>query len=248
MNSSQQTEGLSLGQPVRLPEQLGAPQPMVLKGLHVSLAPIDASRDAPELYMRSHGNAEKERVWHYLFNGPFDSAEAMQKNYLAPCEASKEPLFFVVSELATNHKVGVVSYLNIAPADLRVELGHIWYAAEAQHTLINTETIYLMLCHVFDELKYRRVEWKCNALNARSRAAAQRLGFSFEGIFYQHLVIKGHNRDTAWFAMLDRDWPAIKRHMQGYLYQQSVASLRDANRPLLRCLDPGDAMQAIESV
>ena len=105
----------------------------------------------------------------------------------------------------------------------------------ADFTKVNTETIYLMLSEAIDVLQYRRVEWKCDALNARSRAAALRLGFSFEGIFRQHYIIKGRNRDTAWFAMLDSDWPAVKRNMSRWLYSDETRfSLAKLNQPLLQ--------------
>ena len=111
-------------------------------------------------------------------------------------------------DLATGDPVGVVSYLNIVAPDRRIELGHIWYVPAAQRGRANTETAYLLMRQAFDELGYRRVEWKCDALNARSRAAAERLGFTFEGVFRQHMIVKGRNRDTAWFSMTDTEWPA----------------------------------------
>ncbi len=119
----------------------------------------------------------------------------------------------------------MVSFLNIAPAMLHLELGNIWYSPAAQRTKINTESVYLMLCHSFEELGYRRVEWKCDALNERSRRAALRLGFEFEGIFRQHMVVKGRNRDTSWYAMLDRDWPAIKGNLETWLYQNDSGGI-----------------------
>lgn len=129
----------------------------------------------------------------------------------------------------------MVSFLNIDAEMRRLELGHIWYTLDAQGTQANTEAVYLMLCEAFDRLHYRRVEWKCDALNARSRAAALRLGFSFEGIFWQHMVVKGRNRDTAWFAMLDGEWPAIKQNLETWLYRNpnwklSLADLNSGRR------------------
>jgi RimJ/RimL family protein N-acetyltransferase len=119
-----------------------------------------------------------------------------------------------------------------------LELGNIWYSPIVHHTKINTETIYLMLSEAFDVLEYRRVEWKCDALNARSRAAALRLGFNFEGVFRQHYIIKRRNRDTAWFAMLDSDWPAVKSNMNRWLYSnEDSISLAEINQPLLRAAE-----------
>ena len=116
-----------------------------------------------------------------------------------------------------------------------LELGNIWYSPIVQRTNVNTETIYLMLSEAFDNLEYRPVAWKCDARNARSRSAALRLGFSFEGIFRQHYIIKGRNRDTAWFAMLDEDWAAVKRNLNRWLYPgENKVSLAELNQPLLR--------------
>jgi RimJ/RimL family protein N-acetyltransferase len=115
-----------------------------------------------------------------------------------------------------------------------LELGNIWYSTIVHHTKINTEVVYLMLKEIFDELNYRRVEWKCDALNARSRAAALRLGFSFEGIFRQHYIIKGRNRDTAWFSMIDKEWPTIKNNIKKWLYtDEGNISLSEINKSLL---------------
>ena len=233
---------LPLGHRVAVPERRAAPKTSILEGQYVQLSPVDAQKDVFELYARSHGSRENEQVWTYLFSGPYSSPEVMLESYLQNCESSKDIVFFTVKNKATDHKVGIVSYLNIVPANLTLELGNIWYSPEVQRTAVNTETIFLMLCHAFDELGYRRVEWKCNALNAKSRAAAQRLGFSFEGIFYQHMIIKGRNRDTAWFAMLDSDWPQIKQNFQDYLFKDSDKSLRETNHSVLRKLDKGEAM------
>jgi RimJ/RimL family protein N-acetyltransferase len=140
-----------------------------------------------------------------------------------------------VTERAGNPPIGIVSYLNIVPVMRRLELGNIWYTPQVQRTKVNTESIYLMLCETFDRLHYRRAEWKCDALNARSRAAAQRLGFSFEGVFRQHMIVRNRNRDTAWFAMTDEDWPLIKANMERWLYgPEKSLSLRSLNASLLR--------------
>ena len=120
--------------------------------------------------------------------------------------------------------------MNVDSAMRHVELGNIWYAPVAQRTRANTETVFLMLREAFEELGHRRVEWKCDALNARSRSAAERLGFAFEGVFRQHMIVKGRNRDTAWFSMLDREWPRIRSNMQRWLEADPAAvSLRLLN-------------------
>ena len=134
--------------------------------------------------------------------GPFDSTHSMQE-WLAGGTRLSDPLFFAVHHLESKQRIGMVSFMNIVSDMRRLELGHIWYSLDFQRSNVNTEAIYLMLCEAFDRLKYRRVEWKCDSLNERSRAAALRLGFRFEGIFRQHIIVKGRNRDTAWFSMLD---------------------------------------------
>ena len=165
--------------------------------------------------------------------GPFGQKEAML-DWLKGCEASTNMSFFTVISKALNQRVGMISILNIVAQMRTLELGNIWYSPAVHFTKVNTEVVYLMLNELFDRLKYRRVEWKCDALNARSRKAALRLGFSFEGIFRQHFIVKNRNRDTAWFAMLDKDWSGIKANMEKWLYAgQSDISLSALNRALL---------------
>lgn len=217
MNPNQATPILPVGAlvvtagPARSPERRG------FGGRYISLEPISSVRHASALHECSHGTPEKEQLWTYMSNGPFENLAAL-RTLLEKQETSKDPLFFAVIDNGQKAAVGVVSYLNCVPAMRSIELGHIWYSPGAQRTKTNTEAMYLMLCHAFDELGYRRVEWKCNALNEPSRRAARRLGFEFEGLFRQHMIIKQRNRDTAWYAMLDRDWPAIKRNMERWLY------------------------------
>ena len=121
------------------------------------------------------------------------------------------PLFFSVRDRLSGRPIGMVSFLNIAPDARRLELGNIWYGPEAQNTRANTEAAYLMLCEAFDFMAYRRVEWKCDALNKRSRSAALRLGFTYEGLFRQHMIVKDRNRDTTWFSMLDTNGTGLKK-------------------------------------
>lgn len=208
------------------------------KGQYVELHPVDPQKDVADLYENSHGNIAKNRIWTYMAYGPFSDEAAMQE-WLSGCKASDDLLFLTATSTELNQCVGVVSFLNIVAPMRSLEVGNIWYSPIVHHTKINTETIFLMLSEAFDALNYRRVEWKCDALNARSRTAALRLGFSFEGIFRQHYIIKGRNRDTAWFAMLDRDWPAVKNNMNRWLYSDDhKASLTELNQPLLRAFGP----------
>jgi RimJ/RimL family protein N-acetyltransferase len=190
----------------------------------VRLEPLRPGADAPELYAASHGSPELERVWSYMAYGPFADAGAM-RGWLEICAASRDPLFLAAIEPASGSRVGMVSFLNVAPEMRRLEIGNIWYAARVHRTRVNTEAAWLMLRHAFDDLGYRRVEWKCDALNAASRRAALRLGFAFEGIFRQHLIVKGCNRDTAWYAMLDGEWPARRRRLEAWLESDGSRSL-----------------------
>lgn len=232
----QQMADISHPQPVGAPVAESAltdrPSAGALTGAEVSLRPLDPGRDRAALYAQSHGDAETERLWTYMPYGPFAN-EAEMGAWLARCAASEDPAFRAVVD-ATGQPCGMVSYLNILPSQRRLELGHIWYAPAVQRSAVNTETIYLMLCESFDRLGCRRVEWKCDALNARSRAAALRLGFRFEGIFRQHMIVKGRNRDTAWFALVDADWPAVRANMERWLRgAEPGLSLRALNRPLV---------------
>lgn len=192
------------------------PRPEPLEGRFVRLVRVDPAAHAPGLFAATHGDPVAEAVWAYMPYGPFPSVEAMEA-WLSDIAPSDDPTFRTVLDLVTGVPVGVVSYLNIVPRDRRIELGHIWYVPVAQRGRANTETAYLLLREAFDALGNRRVEWKCDALNARSRAAAERLGFTFEGVFRQHMIVKGRNRDTAWFSMIDTEWPARRDAMERWL-------------------------------
>ena len=193
------------------------PRQIDYEGKFVVLSPVNPETDAEELYKCTHGSCMKEQIWTYMSYGPFDSVHSMQQ-WLKVRAKSKDPLFFTVHHRESKYRVGMVSFLNIASDMQRMELGHIWYSIDAQRSNVNTEAIYLMLCEAFDRLKYRRVEWKCDSLNERSRSAAIRLGFQFEGIFRQHMIVKDRNRDTAWYSILDNEWADVKKNMEMWLY------------------------------
>jgi RimJ/RimL family protein N-acetyltransferase len=137
---------------------------------------------------------------------------------LAADAASEDPLFYAVIDLRDGRAGGVASYLRITPEHGVIEIGHIWFGRTLQRTRAATEAIYLLARHAFDDLGYRRLEWKCNAANAASRRAAERFGFTFEGIFRQHQIVKRQNRDTAWYAMLDHEWPPIRAAFEAWLH------------------------------
>ncbi|HUN06018.1 MAG TPA: GNAT family protein [Aggregatilineales bacterium] len=205
------------------------PESLTLTGRFVELRPLDVERDAEALYRISNGEPLTlgERhiqsydadalIWRFMLGGPFADLEAM-KAYLRGNDGPAA-LPFTVVDRALDHPVGVATYMNSIPAHLKIELGSIWYSPIAQRTPANTEATYLMLRHAFD-LGYRRVEWKCNALNERSMRAALRMGFQFEGIQESHFIIKGRNRDTAWYRILDREWPGVQAHLEKLLYSE----------------------------
>jgi RimJ/RimL family protein N-acetyltransferase len=208
-----------------------APQPEVMRGSHALIRPVDAERDAASLYNLSHAPHGDPAIWTYLPDGPYDSVEDLQR-MLAWAQTSHDPLYFSLAHLADEHPVGVAAYMRIKPESGVIEIGGIWFGAPLKRTVAATEAIYLLVRHAFDDLGYRRVEWKCNALNAASRRAAQRFGFTFEGVFRQHMVVKGRNRDTAWFAITDRDWPAIRGGFQAWLAPESFHSDGQQRRSL----------------
>ena len=149
------------------------------------------------------------------FNGPFATLPEYLE-WLVPKQSSQDPMFFAVVDQATGRATGLASYLRIDPPNGVIEVGHIAYSPLLQRTPAATETMYLMMRNAF-ELGYRRYEWKCHALNGPSRAAAVRLGFTFEGVFRQAIIIKGRNRDTAWYSIIDSEWPALDRAFQQWL-------------------------------
>ncbi|HWO16046.1 MAG TPA: GNAT family protein [Solirubrobacterales bacterium] len=202
-----------------------------LRGSHVLLRPLDAAADTEPLYSVSHPPDGDETIWTYLFEGPYESPGQMRQD-LAQAEKSDDPLFFALVPLPGERPLGVASYLRIVPDHGSIEIGNIWFAPSLKNTTAATEAIYMLARHAFDDLGYRRLEWKCNALNAASRRAAERFGFAFEGIFRNHLVIKGRNRDTAWFAIADDDWPAIRAGFETWLAADNFDSEGSQKRSL----------------
>jgi RimJ/RimL family protein N-acetyltransferase len=192
------------------------PERVTLEGRWVTIAPLDAVKHAEALYTGSNGDAARERVWTYLFDGPYHSLDEFRANIETKAR-SADPLFFAVVENASGRAVGYQTLMRVDVANRVIEVGNIMYTPAMQRTGGATEAQYLFARYVFDELGYRRYEWKCNNLNAPSKRAAKRLGFSFEGIFRQHMIVKGRNRDTAWFAMLDGEWLSRKAAYERWL-------------------------------
>ena len=192
------------------------PERVTLKGRWITLVPLHAAAHAEALYEGSNGDAAREAVWTYLFDGPYTSLDEFRANLEAKAR-STDPLFFAVIDNSSGRALGYQTLMRIDAANRVIEVGNIMYTPAMQRTAGATEAQYLFGRYVFDGLGYRRYEWKCNALNAPSRRAAERFGFTFEGIFRQHMIVKGRNRDTAWFAMLDTEWPARKAAYQRWL-------------------------------
>lgn len=179
------------------------------------IEPIDADHHAVALHAANSEDGEG-RIWTYMGYGPFDTLSDYRAWVEQDC-LGDDPMFHAVVDGETGRAEGVASYLRIAPAVGVIEVGHINFAPPLQRTRAATEAMFLMMRRVFDELGYRRYEWKCDALNAKSRSAAARLGFSFEGVFRQATMYKGRNRDTAWFAVIDSEWPALKARFERWL-------------------------------
>jgi RimJ/RimL family protein N-acetyltransferase len=193
-----------------------APARTELRGAHVLLRPLGAPTDADSLYAATHAPEGDETVWRYLFDGPHASAEDL-RTMLGHMQRSSDPLFYAVVPQSDRRALGLISFLRITPEFGTIEIGNVCFGASLQRTTAATEALYLLLRHAFDQLGYRRMEWKCNALNEPSRRAAERFGFVFEGIFRKHYVVKGRNRDTAWYAMLDDEWPSIRAGFTAWL-------------------------------
>ena len=209
----------ALGQPVGAPVANWTPRPRPprtpMAGRYCRLEPLDVARHAAQLYARNSEDAAGVN-WTYLPVGPFADFGSYRV-WLERMAASDDPFFHTIIDAETGEAQGVASFLRIDPAMGTIEVGHINYSPRLQRRRAATEAMYLMMRRVFDELGYRRYEWKCDSFNLPSRAAALRLGFGFEGIFRQAVVYKGRNRDTAWFAMIDREWPALRAAFERWL-------------------------------
>ena len=210
-----------------------------MHGRYCRLEPLDVSKHAEQLFA-SNALDPHGANWTYLPYGPFESF-ADFRSWLEQQSSSNDPLFFAIVDPLSGEAIGVASYLRITPASGSIEVGHLNFSPKLQRTPAATEAMYLMMRHAF-ELGYRRYEWKCNALNEPSRKAALRLGLSFEGIFRQATVSKGRNRDTAWYAAIDKEWPALREAFEQWLSPSNFdaqgeqrVSLSVLTRPILKC-------------
>ena len=230
----------ALGQPIgrELPGWRPAPHPprTVLAGRYCRVEPLDVSRHGRDLHA-SFALDREGRLWTYLFSGPFAS-EGEFLQWLEPKPRSDDPLFFAFVDMRTGRATGMGSYLRIDPGHGVIEVGHLAFSPLLQRTPAATEAMYLMMKNAFD-LGYRRYEWKCDSLNAPSRRAAERYGFQFEGIFRQAIVYKGRNRDTAWYSIIDGEWPARRSAFERWLDPQNFDADGRQRRPLGGCASDG---------
>lgn len=206
------------------------PQRTTLEGRYVQLVPLNPAAHAGALYEASHGPGHED-LWRYLFDGPYATAEAFRAA-LDQKASTDDPLFFAILDRSEGRALGYASFMRIEPAHRSIEVGSILYTPRLQRTAGATEAMYLMARYVFEELGYRRYEWKCHSRNEPSRRAALRLGFTFEGIFRQHMIVKGQNRDTAWYAMLDTEWPDRKARFERWLAPENFDASGKQRTPL----------------
>jgi RimJ/RimL family protein N-acetyltransferase len=194
------------------------PSPTVLHGRTVRLEPLSTVH-IPDLFA-AYSADRSGRMWTYLSVGPF-SSETEFATWIGSIMPSQDPLFFAAVDEASGKAVGIVSYLRIDPVNGSIEVGWVTWSPLMQRSPISTEAHYLLMKHAFEDLGYRRYEWKCNALNVPSVKAAERLGFTYEGTFRQAVIVKGRNRDTAWFSVIDSEWPALKASFDAWLKQDN---------------------------
>jgi RimJ/RimL family protein N-acetyltransferase len=190
-------------------------------GRHITLTPCDPKRDAAELFEAAHGSEAARALWEYMYVGPFESVAGLE-SWMAAGVGGQKEIPFTVRRRVDNRALGQIRLMEIETAHGRAELGSIWYVPAAQRTFANTEACFLLLSHLFDDLGYRRAEWKCDSGNEKSLAAARRLGFVYEGTFRQHAIRKGVNRDTTWFSIIDTEWPELRKRFEAFLSGQTA--------------------------
>lgn len=207
------------------------PSRIPLVGDYVTLEPQNAERHGDELYVAGHSSEDALKIWDYMTYGPWGNVESY-RHTLRTQSSSFDPIFFTIRSNTTGLACGQASFLDINAQNGVIEIGHIWFGTALQKTPGGTEALFLMLQYAMGDLGYRRMQWRCNALNQRSRNAAKRLGFRFEGIFYNHLIFKGKNRDTAWYSILDDEWPEVREIVTGWLSSTNFDSTKTAKTSL----------------
>lgn len=204
------------GAKVELLPSARIPSRAPLQGKYVELVAQDAALHADDLFEAGHGSDEALHIWDYLPEGPW----ANKIDYRAKIRqqsATPDRIYYAIRPLASGRFCGQSSFMDIDAESGVIEIGYIWFGLELQGTTAATESLYLMIRHAMDDLGYRRMQWRCNSLNEKSRQAARRLGFRFEGVFHNHMIFKGKNRDTAWYSILDDEWPEVRRILEAWL-------------------------------
>lgn len=233
-------DAIALGRPLPDWQPVALPEAQDWQGRYVRLEPL-AVRHAASLWQQQQSERNAE-LWTYLPYGPFESQAAYQA-WIAQQLPQKDPQFYALCCPASGQALGVAAYLRIEPKHGVIEIGHLYFSPALQRSRAATEALFQLINRAF-ELGYRRVEWKCNSLNWPSRRAAQRLGFSYEGLFRQAMVVKGHNRDSCWYSIIDSEWPRLKAQFDGWLAPDNFEgdrqrqSLSVLTRPLVQT-DPG---------
>jgi RimJ/RimL family protein N-acetyltransferase len=209
----------ALGQPIGFPvegwRQPPPPAGVILNGRYCRLERLHPESHAEDLF-RAYAVDTEHRTWTYLGYGPF-AALGEYRRWVEDHYRGDDPLFYAIVDVQSDRALGVASYLRVNPTDGVIEVGNISYSPLLQKTSMATEAMFLMMRHIFDDLGYRRYEWKCDALNAASRAAALRLGFTFEGVFRQATMYRQRNRDTVWYSIIDSEWPRLRTAYQAWL-------------------------------
>lgn len=236
--------GSPIGEPLPNWSAREPPARTPMWGRSCVLEPLDPARHLDDLW-RAVRMDTSGAMWTYLAYGPFASVDDYREWMMASCLGA-DPLFFAIVERASGRASGLASYLRIAPAVGTIEIGHLQFSPQLQRTTVATEALFLMLRRAFSELGYRRCEWKCDDLNEPSRRAAERLGFRFEGVFRQATVYKGRNRDTAWYAVLDSEWPALEAAFAAWLDPRNFDDQGQQRRSLTswRAAGPGACADA----
>lgn len=203
--------------PTRLPEKA------ILEGKFAKLVPLDPPLHNVELYEATH-KLDKEGTWAYIGDGPFEDLLSFRLA-LDKKSLSQDPLYFTLIDKKDNIAKGYIALMRIDIPNRVIEVGNVVYGASMRRTAMATEVQYLLMKYIFDDLGFRRYEWKCNALNMPSRRAAERYGFQYEGLFRQHMIVKGRNRDTAWYSITDSEWPLIKTSFEQWLGTENICSI-----------------------
>ncbi len=227
--------GQPVGSPIKNWTEALPPSKSELLGDYCKIVPLDVNAHAKSLYS-SFAKDSENKNWTYMVDGPFDNYSDFE-SWLEKIASSSDPFFYSLIDKENNNVIGLASYLRINQSQGVIEVGNIHFSPVLQRTPIATEIMYLMMKRAFDELGYRRYEWKCDSLNEKSRSAALRLGFTFEGIFRQAIMYKGRNRDTAWYSVIDSEWPQIKQAFELWLSATNFGSKGQQRKSLRDIFD-----------